>query len=110
MVIIICGTVTKAPLSHRCIVTGSIVNIQNIAKCSFRPHPIIECPIVIKFIEACLVFMILHGLAPLLLSAFIKQKATDDGHTRSVVREDCRIPMRRTASGQSAFSQRAAHT
>ena len=75
-----------------------------------RNHKLLSWDNLVKFTDACLVYKILHNLAPPPLSAFIKQKTTDDSRTRSAARRDCIIPRRRSAFGQSAFSVRASHT
>ncbi len=76
----------------------------------FRNHNLLSWDNFVKFTDACLVYKILHGLAPPPLSAFIEQKTTDDSRTRSAARGECIIPRRRTAFGQSAFSVRVSHT
>lgn len=62
----------------------------------------------IRFADILLVYKSLHGLAPPLLNEFIKQ--IQNSSTRSTSRGDCRVPYRKSAFGQSAFSYRTAHT
>lgn len=72
-------------------------------------HDLLSWDNLIKFSDACLVFKVLHGLAPPPLSEFIKQNTQSSRHTRSVSRGDCAIPYRTSSFSQSAFSVKAAH-
>ena len=60
----------------------------------------------IKYAHLCLIYKIIHGLAPPVLNQFIKVVSTS---TRSAARGDCLVQFRKSAFGQSAFSVRAAH-
>lgn len=50
-----------------------------------------------------------NGLAPPILSQFVNIAPTGYRLTRSVVRGDCIVPLRKSAFSQTAFSVRAAH-
>ncbi|OOO00385.1 MAG: hypothetical protein ATN35_07545 [Epulopiscium sp. Nele67-Bin004] len=60
----------------------------------------------IKYAHLCLMYKIIHGLAPPVLNQFIKVASTS---TRSAARGDCVVQFRKSAFSQSAFSIRAAH-
>ena len=62
----------------------------------------------IIYADLCLVYNILHGLAPPVLCQFVRTAPNDHRSTRSVARGDCIIPLRKSALGQTAFSVRAA--
>lgn len=75
-----------------------------------RHHNLLSWDNLIKFTDGCLVYKILHGLAPPPFSAFIKQKTTDDRETRSEARGGCIISMRRTAFVQPIlFCESSSH-
>lgn len=62
----------------------------------------------IKYANLCLVYKVLHNLAPPPLSGFVKQRAHTSQITRGVARGNCIVPLRKSACGQSAFSFKAA--
>ena len=62
---------------------------------------------VLHYFDACLIFKILHGLAPPPLGEFIQQKNSSGRATRAATRGDCVIQYRRSKSGQTVFSVRA---
>ena len=64
-----------------------------------------------KYTDACLVLKILNGLARPPLSIFVKQKTQTYGSrsTRSAMRGDCIVPLRKSTFSKSAFSVRASH-
>lgn len=63
----------------------------------------------IKFKNVCLVYRIMHGLAPPPLADFIKSKSVENRITRGAIRADCIIPRRKTSFGQAVFSYKASH-
>ena len=58
-----------------------------------------------NFSDACLIFKVLHGLAPPPLCQFIKRK--DNRVTRATTRGDCILQYRKSQTGLTAFSIRA---
>ena len=60
----------------------------------------------IKYTDSCLMYKILHKLAPPVLRQFVNTGST--ACTRSAVRGDCILPLRKSAFSQSAFSIKAA--
>ena len=60
------------------------------------------------FINLCMVYKILNGLAPQSLCVFVHARSSNSiRSTRISSIRDCTIPFRRTVAGQSAFSVRA---
>ena len=57
---------------------------------------------VCKFSSICLVYKVLHGLAPPPLQEFIKYRQTRI--TRAVVNRDCEVPFRKTYFSHNALS------
>lgn len=62
----------------------------------------------IIYADLCLVYKILHGLAPPVLCQFVSTAPNALRSTRSAARGDCIVPFRKSALGQTAFSIRAA--
>ena len=63
----------------------------------------------IKYANICLIYKIIHGLAPPPLSSFVRWRVNPNQVTRGVTRGNCIIPLRKSAFSQSAFSIKAAH-
>ncbi len=85
-----------------------------------KPISYHHCNIIIKYnlfnfdsflhyLDACLIFKILHGLAPPPLGEFIQQKSSSGRATRAATRGDCVVPYRRSKFGQTVFSVRASN-
>jgi len=70
-------------------------------------HHILSWENLIKFTDVCLVFKIVHGMAPPPLSDFVNQSTR---LTRSVSRGDCVISHRSSSFSKSTFSVKAAHS
>ena len=63
----------------------------------------------IKYKNLCLVFKMIHGLAPPPLSGFIELKSASSRVTRGAARGDCTVPFRVSAFSQAVFSFKASH-
>uniref|UniRef100_A0A8C7CP59 Reverse transcriptase domain-containing protein n=1 Tax=Oncorhynchus kisutch TaxID=8019 RepID=A0A8C7CP59_ONCKI len=76
-----------------------------------RKHELLSWENLVQYTDACLVFKILNGLAPPPLNIFVKQKTQTYGSrsTRSAMRGDCIVPLRKSTFSKSAFSVRASH-
>ena len=61
------------------------------------------------FMDVCLIFKVLNGLAPPPLKAFIKRTDSGERTTRATTRGDCEVPFRQSAFGKMALSVRASH-
>lgn len=71
-------------------------------------HKLLSWEDVIKYRNICLVFKILHGLAPPPLNSLINQRSTVQ-ITRSTTRGDLSIPQKKSTFGQLSFSVKAIH-
>lgn len=63
----------------------------------------------LHYLDACLVFKILHGLAPPPLNEFVKQMDGSGRATRATTRGDCMIQRRYSKLGHTVFSVRASN-
>lgn len=61
-----------------------------------------------RFADLCLIYRVLHNLAPAPLSEFVSQRNSSERLTRSCTRGDCVIPQRRSPFSRSAWSVRGA--
>lgn len=57
----------------------------------------------IVYSDLCLMYKIKHGLAPPVLSQFVNVASTGYRLTRSAVRDDCIVPLRKSVFSQSVF-------
>ncbi len=85
-----------------------------------KPISYHHCNIIIKYnlfnfdsflhyLDAGLIFKIVHGLAPPPLGEFIQQKSSSGRATRIATRGDCVVPYRRSKFGQTVFTVRASN-
>jgi hypothetical protein len=76
-----------------------------------RKHELLSWENLVQYTDTCLIFKILNGLAPPPPSTFVKQKTQTHGSrfTRSAMRGDCIVPLRKSTFSQSAFSVRDYH-
>jgi len=58
----------------------------------------------IKYRNVCLVYKIMHCLAPPPLFGLINFKSNTNRVTRAAARRDCIIPLKKTAFSQAVFS------
>lgn len=63
----------------------------------------------IHFKNSCLIYKVLHGLAPPPLSTYIKPRTDRGSATRASSRGDLEIPHRKTTCGQTVLSVRGSH-
>lgn len=63
----------------------------------------------IYFKIVCLIYKVLHGLAPPPLKDFIKSKTVTGMGTRATARGDCEVSHRRTTFGQTVLSVKGTH-
>ena len=61
------------------------------------------------FLDACLIFKIINGLAPPPLNRFIKRNESGLRTTRATARGDCEVPFRQSVFGETVFSVRGSH-
>ena len=70
-----------------------------------KKHNLLSWENMVKYSRLCLVFKVLHNMAPPPLCTYITLKTSRT--TRATTRGDCLIPRRQSSFGQSAFSVRA---
>ena len=114
-----------------CFTTWSLANIttmkpieslykQTLKTLDQKPNRYHHCHIVQKynlfnfgsfrnFMDCCLVFKVLNGLAPPPLKQFIKRCESGDRTTRATTRGDCEVPSRQSVFGNTVLSVRASN-
>lgn len=69
-----------------------------------QKHHLLGWENVIKYSNLCLIYKIIHGLSSPPLSHFVNIRRSTHRVTRGAAREDCIVPLCKSAFSQSAFS------